>query len=287
MSNASVDEKLKALEDEEKREEQLRIRAEEVLKKAANQIVLDIGGTKFTTSTITLLSHKGSIFENILQKGAWKPNAKGRYFIDRDPSQFLVLLNFLRTGKIKFKDMTEEFQEELKYYMIELPKVPSPSTLITTDQFQYIVRWLGASNLSLLFKASKDGFTCAKFHEKCDNKGPTLVIIESSQGYLFGGYASIPWFATDSKRSAPGSFLFSLLNQSNTPPRQFPMKDSMIGGFNGWGPMFGSDYDLYIKNNCNTSPNDTRTRTTDITAATFVPDGFLVKDYEVFLVAPK
>lgn len=29
---------------------------------------------------------------------------------------------------------------------------------------------------SLLFKAKRDGFTPKVFHEKCDNKGPTLII---------------------------------------------------------------------------------------------------------------
>ena len=45
----------------------------------------------------------------------------------------------------------------------------------------------------LLFRGSKDGFTSAKFHSLCDNKGPTLVLVKSRLGYYFGGYSSTSW----------------------------------------------------------------------------------------------
>jgi len=31
---------------------------------------------------------------------------------------------------------------------------------------------------NLIFRASKDGYTAAAFHEKCDNKGATIVIVK-------------------------------------------------------------------------------------------------------------
>ncbi|ETO13190.1 hypothetical protein RFI_24186 [Reticulomyxa filosa] len=40
----------------------------------------------------------------------------------------------------------------------------------------------------LLLRASKDGFDSATFHRKCDNKGPTVVIVHSHLGHVFGGY---------------------------------------------------------------------------------------------------
>jgi hypothetical protein len=45
----------------------------------------------------------------------------------------------------------------------------------------------------LIFRASKENFQATAFHSKCDNQGPTIVIIKSSQGNIFGGYNSIPW----------------------------------------------------------------------------------------------
>ena len=45
----------------------------------------------------------------------------------------------------------------------------------------------------LIFRGSKDGFTAAAFHLKCDNKGPTFIIIKSESGKIFGGYTDIAW----------------------------------------------------------------------------------------------
>jgi hypothetical protein len=47
--------------------------------------------------------------------------------------------------------------------------------------------------LELLYKASKDGFEASKFHSHCDFKGPTISIIKSDTGNVFGGYTTIPW----------------------------------------------------------------------------------------------
>ncbi len=45
----------------------------------------------------------------------------------------------------------------------------------------------------LLWKGSRDGFTPEKFHGLCNNKGPILLIVMSSNGNVFGGYTSLSW----------------------------------------------------------------------------------------------
>jgi hypothetical protein len=42
-------------------------------------------------------------------------------------------------------------------------------------------------------RGSEDGYSSQVFHQKCDNKGPTLSIIQSDQGKIFGGYSMVPW----------------------------------------------------------------------------------------------
>jgi len=42
----------------------------------------------------------------------------------------------------------------------------------------------------LLYNAAVDGFGANAFHRLCDNQGPTMTVIKSTGGYLFGGYAS-------------------------------------------------------------------------------------------------
>ena len=43
----------------------------------------------------------------------------------------------------------------------------------------------------LLFRGSEHGFDRRKFHEICDNEGPTVTIIHSENDHVFGGYVSI------------------------------------------------------------------------------------------------
>lgn len=55
-------------------------------------------------------------------------------------------------------------------------------------------KWLcGATLGPRLYRGTQDGMSPRRFHELCDNKGPTLTFIRSSNGYTFGGYSSISW----------------------------------------------------------------------------------------------
>jgi hypothetical protein len=47
--------------------------------------------------------------------------------------------------------------------------------------------------LRLLFRGSRDDFSNVKFHAKCDNQGPLLVLIKTSKDILIGGFSSVPW----------------------------------------------------------------------------------------------
>jgi len=64
----------------------------------------------------------------------------------------------------------------------------------------------------LLMRGTRDGFTSHAFHEKCDIKGPTLIVIKSSEHQrIFGGYTNIDWNSLNcGKRYKLQSFLFSL-----------------------------------------------------------------------------
>ena len=52
----------------------------------------------------------------------------------------------------------------------------------------------GFNSGSLLYRASEDSFEASAFHEKCDDKGPTLTIARNSlNGTIFGGFTPISW----------------------------------------------------------------------------------------------
>ena len=86
------------------------------------------------------------------------------------------------------------------------------------------------------------------FHKKCDNKGKTITLIQNEKGYIFGGYASIPWTSDNFYHSAPDSFLFTLTNIYGTQPTKFISKNDQQEVYHNsfTGPIFGGGHDLGI-----------------------------------------
>jgi hypothetical protein len=68
---------------------------------AETRVTLDIGGQLFAASLDTLRRVPGSMFEAMFS-GRHKVSAAvdGSHFIDRDPTHFRYILNYLRTGAV-------------------------------------------------------------------------------------------------------------------------------------------------------------------------------------------
>jgi hypothetical protein len=59
-------------------------------------------------------------------------------------------------------------------------------------------------------------FTNREFHDRCDGKGPTIVIVAKQAdgpASIIGGFASQSWDSHSGTKSAPGSFCFSLIRR--------------------------------------------------------------------------
>ena len=86
------------------------------------------------------------------------------------------------------------------------------------------------------------------FHNKCNNKGPTISLFKNENGYIFGGYASIDWTCYNNYKSAPDSFIFTLTNMYNISPTKFPNSTSTCNIYDSssYGPTFGGGHDIYI-----------------------------------------
>ena len=90
-----------------------------------------------------------------------------------------------------------------------------------------IYEWTGGKNLELLYRGTRDGMSADIFHNKCNNKGPTISLFKNENGYIFGGYASIDWTCyNNNNKSAPDSFIFTLTNIYNISPTKFPNSDT-------------------------------------------------------------
>ncbi len=77
--------------------------------------------------------------------------------------------------------------------------------------FKHICEALGKSVFAkLLFRATRDGNTIAKFHELCDDKGPLLVLFVTRKDILCGGFSSISWESQGDWTVDPKCFIYSL-----------------------------------------------------------------------------
>ena len=69
-----------------------------------------------------------------------------------------------------------------------------PNTQLVNQQYDTKLReWIGDYKWKMLYRASEHDYTARSFHEYCDDKGPTLVVIKSSGGWIFGGYTTQSW----------------------------------------------------------------------------------------------
>jgi len=135
-----------------------------------------------------------------------------------------------------------------------------------TDSFNkpWLNEFYGVPNQQwkLLYKATRDGFSASIFHQLCDDKGPTMTIIKSSGGWLFGGFTTQSWkdvyrSAGTNNKADPQAFIFTLTNPHNIPPTKFIIdKDKQqyaIWAHYDNGPSFGPDIAISDNSNINTN----------------------------------
>ena len=83
---------------------------------------------------------------------------------------------------------------KVSQYYFTNPSELLPDTQIVNQQYDhYLKKWVGDYNWKLIYRASEHGYTASSFHECCDDKGPTLIVIKSREGWIFGGYTTKSW----------------------------------------------------------------------------------------------
>jgi len=126
------------------------------------------------------------------------------------------------------------------------------SAILSSAQNISFLTLTGLENksLSLLWRASRDGFDVAAFHRLCGGKANTVTVIKNTNGFIFGGFTSIPWSSSEGRYKADRTaFLFSLTNPSNT-PLKLKVKSSQyaVWHHSNYGPTFGGGHDLHVTN---------------------------------------
>ena len=114
-----------------------------------------------------------------------------------------------------------------------------------TQELKQVSKKIGET----LYVASKDGQASSNFHSACDGKGPTVVIVLTTTGNIFGGYAASSWTSSGSYLSAPTSFLFRLRPGMRHYNVKKGKESYSMYRHKSYGPIFGAGHDLYIVSN--------------------------------------
>lgn len=215
-------------------------------------VTLNVGGEIITTTTKTL---KTPFFDILLSKLEGIPrDEKGNIYIDRSPAVFKMFLDCLRAGGISpeiRKELTPKVHDALfaeasyfgAYKLVEELRGISTPMGIAPYMATELCEKCKCSTFQLVYKASRDGFSAKSFHDRCNSLFPTLVLVRSTNGSIFGGYFETPWTSPEESSHVKGTgneFMFSLVSPKCDGPVFF---ESVIIPYvhqsKSHGPAFG------------------------------------------------
>lgn len=110
--------------------------------------------------------------------------------------------------------------------------------------------WIGKKfTAKLLYRLSRNGSEPSEFHRLCDNKGPTIIFIETTKDNKFGGYTELDWDKSSSYKTDNATFLFSINHR-----QKYTRKNNMCSIYcrEDLAPSFGgnSNPDIFCMGSC-------------------------------------
>ena len=142
-----------------------------------------------------------------------------------------------------------------KIYKVNTKEVEVDSLILKESKrankfLKKIYEFIGNKSMELIYRGTRDGMNSFSFHNKCDNKGPTICLYKNNKDHIFGAYAAISWTNKGEWKTAPLSYLFTLTNMHNSEPMKFEHtpKESIYSVYHHYefGPSFGSGRDISI-----------------------------------------
>lgn len=176
------------------------------------------------------------------------------------------------------------------------------SDIINLQHFALFASWISQKDVSmenipckfnLLYRASRDGNTIAKFHEKTDNKGANIFVAKiRGTDKVIGGYSPFDWresYPDGNWKSTADSFIFSFDDYKNINTGEIGRVVNVayaVYGSSHFGPVFGerkrgNSCDIMLRGDgrWTSCPNPY--------PGINVPGNFEIEDYEVFQVVKK
>jgi len=232
---------------------------------AADDDIVEInaGGKIIAAKRSTLTQLKGTRLEALFS-GRWdkklQRDSNGRIFLDVNSVCFQAIVDYLNEMTISSEDNPPEspsVDDEHKHilrHQLELFGIMtkfSDSNIIKDEgHATQLHDWLkedgSIGEFSLLYRSSRDGTSGADFHSKCDKKGCTLTVIETTDGFVLGGYSNTPWASSGGCHAANKAFLFVLSGSDVASPCKMKLMNSAyaVYDYSSYGPIFGGGHDL-------------------------------------------
>lgn len=238
-------------------------------------IEINAGGKIISTHRGTFTRWEGTRLEALFS-GRWEKtllrDGDGRIFLDVDGDCFQAIVIYLNelasSTKGSYPEPPSVYEEletvlshQLELFQVPLPRMPDSNIVKDSTYANVIYSWLeqdeSDGEWDLIYRYSRDGSSNSAFHANCVNKGPTILLIETIEGGVLGGYTNSSWmqpdyYATNAK--ADKAFIFTLKGFDLDFPLKMKLKDpddeNAIRSRYNFGPIFGRVHgrgtDLYV-----------------------------------------
>lgn len=135
------------------------------------------------------------------------------------------------------------WSEEMPPIIMAIIVIVEMATVLTDKFKDQLELWIGngPKKFDLLYAITRDGCSNTTFHQKCDNKGPTVTVLYNQQGSVYGGYTTVSWDQSCTIANDSAAFLFRLQYSGTVADNKFPCKNSgsAIYRHSNYGPIFG------------------------------------------------
>ncbi|CAI2366483.1 unnamed protein product [Moneuplotes crassus] len=125
------------------------------------------------------------------------------------------------------------------------------SKILDKNSLPNIVSYLPKLRMSsLLFQVdtTQEKISPMDFHDECDDKGPTLMIVKTKNDKIFGAYCPVSWISENMYTETEESFIFTLDNNVFTMYNIFEPLLAVKQSQYQYSPCFGEvdKADLFI-----------------------------------------
>ena len=221
-------------------------------------LVNQIKGEMFENKFLSSLDDKTGGMNNILKELRNYIKAQGE-----------LLPKTLFSDPMKLQSITEKLEKTLSDFVNEISSIenefvpftsrdsrPPMDSMIVKDpsEVDMIRSWLSSHpsliKFKLLVRGTRDGFDAVTFHNRCDNKQNTLVLVKTEHDRRCGGFTEVEWNPMENYKQQNNSFLFSIDHKTKFDIMAAKCQWSMCGN-SSYLPTFGGGHDLHLANNCN------------------------------------